>query len=329
MEDKLEKLKKKNDLSDIILEKDSSGGDKIKKLLLLAASLVLLFLIVLIGMKMFNSSNVSPSEKLSNIGDSIEEKGEDVLDSAKNTVDNAEDALFKKEAIIDENSETDLKFEEMVRKLKQQDAIENGVTPTKDLDSNINDMASQSKDSLASINDNVVDKIKDVATETRTSVSEVKNEVINVVKPTVAPVVEQYQEPKVIASTTRTQSTYTPSPNAVEQKNDTYVPTTAPRRVVNTTRSQPRTTTTSHAPLSSINGYFIQVGATSKSFPDRRFLQKIKDNGYDYIVHKISVKGRTIKKVLVGPYASRNQARNDLNGVQSSINPSAYIYRVK
>ncbi len=316
MEDKLEKLKKKNDLSDIILEKGSSSGDKIKKLLLLGASLVLLFLIVLIGMKMFNSSNISPSEKLSNIGDSIEEKSEDVLETSKVAIDDTEDALFKKEAIIDENSETDLKFEEMVRKLKQQDAIENGTAQTNDLDSNIDDIASQTNDSLASVNDSVVDKIKDVSTKTTTQVTEV----INVVKPTTIPV-EQKPTPRVIATTTRTtKTTYTPAANAVEQRDDIYVPTSTTRRT---------TQTRSHTPISSINGYFIQVGATSKSFPDRRFLQKIKDSGYDYIIHKVFVKGRTIKKVLIGPYSSRSQAKSELAGVQNSINPSAYIYRVK
>lgn len=287
MEDKLEKLKKKNDLSDIILEKDSSNGDNIKKLLLLAASLVLLFLIVLIGMKMFNNSNISPSENLTSIGESIEQTGENIVDNTKTALDDTGDALFKKEAIIDENSETDLKFEEMVRKLKQQDALENQETPVKDLDAELSAVVEVPKES-------VVDKIKEIAPQPIKSIKKAEVQVREPIKVT---------PPKVIASS---------KPE--------------PREIIISTRND---AVALPSPISSMSGYFIQVGATAKSFPDRRFLQKIKNSGYDYIVHKVVVKGRNIKKVLVGPYGTRDEARNNLASVQTTINPSAYIFRIK
>ncbi len=287
MEDKLEKLKKKNDLSDIILEKDSSNGDNIKKLLLLAASLVLLFLIVLIGMKMFNNSNISPSENLASVGESIEQTSETIVDNTKTALDDTSDTLFKKEAIIDENSETDLKFEEMVRKLKQQDALENQEASIKDLDADLSTVIDTPKES-------VVDKIKEITPQPIESIKRVETKVKKVIKTT---------PPKVIAS-----SKPAPKEIIISTKDDYIAPP---------------------SPISSMSGYFIQVGATSKAFPDRRFLQKIKNSGYDYIVHKVVIKGRNIKKVLVGPYGTRDQARNDLNGVQTTINPSAYIYRIK
>jgi DedD protein len=179
MEDKLEKLKKKNDLSDIILEKEGSSGDKIKKLLLGAASLVLLFLIVLIGMKMFNSSSVSPSEELANVGENISDKKvetatDGVVQSAKKSLNDidtaADDSLFKSEAIIDEESETDLKFEEMVRKLKQQDAKDNqsSEASVKEADKALDDVFEAKKEETPSPSEtattnveteNVIDKI--------------------------------------------------------------------------------------------------------------------------------------------------------------------------
>lgn len=285
MEDKLEKLKKKNDLSDIILEKDASSGDNIKKLLLLAASLVLLFLIVLIGMKMLNNSNISPSENLASVSESIEETSDSITNSAKITLDDTEDALFKKEAIIDENSETDLKFEEMVRKLKQQDALENQDLAVNDVDVDLTAVIDQPQESI-------VDKIKEITPQPKESIKKV--EVKKVKKPVA---------PKVIASSK-------PEPKEI---------------IISTHNDDPA----APSPISSMSGYFIQVGATSKSFPDRRFLQKIKNSGYDYIVHKVVIKGKNIKKVLVGPYITRGQARDDLSGVQTTINPSAYIYRIK
>ena len=81
--------------------------------------------------------------------------------------------------------------------------------------------------------------------------------------------------------------------------------------------------------IPSISGYFIQVGATAKSFPDKNFLTKIKRAGFDYIVHGVTVKGKHIKKVLVGPYSTRDGAQNALGSVKANINPSAYIYRIK
>lgn len=293
MEDKLEKLKKKNDLSDIILEKDSSGGDNIKKLLLLAASLVLLFLIILIGMKMFNNSNISPSENLASVGESIEETSDTITDSAKIALDDTGDALFKKEAIIDENSETDLKFEEMVRKLKQQDALENQDIAVKDVDIDLSAVADQPKELVATAKESVVDKIKEITTPQpiKTIKKAEVREVIKTVTPKV--IAPSKPEPKEIIISTKDEYAAAPSP------------------------------------ISTMSGYFIQVGATSKSFPDRRFLQKIKNSGYDYIVHKVVVKGRNIKKVLVGPFSTREQARDNLSGVQTTINPSAYIYRIK
>jgi DedD protein len=299
MEDKLEKLKKKNDLSDIILEKDGSSGYDIKKILLLAASLVLLFLIVLIGMKMFNNSNVSPSENLASVGSSIEETGDSLVDSTKSTLEETNDALFKKEAIIDENSETDLKFEEMVRKLKQQDALENQNIVAKDVDGDLSEISDTPKEIVATAKDSVVDKIKEITPQPIETIKEPEvKEVIRTVAPKVI------TTPRVIASS---------KPE--------------PKEIIISTHDQYEAPSSS--PISSISGYFIQVGATSKSFPDRRFLQKIKNNGYDYIVHKVVIKGRSIKKVLVGPYNTREKARDNLNGVQSAINPSAYIYRIK
>jgi len=277
VEDKLEKLKKKNDLSDIILEKDSSSNDKIKKLILGVASLVLLFLIILIAMKMFNTSNISPSESLTSIDESIENKSEEFLNNAKTAVDDTKDSLFKEEPIIDESSETDLKFEEMVRRLKEQDARENQK-----------DISLDTEEVKEAKEINIVDKIKDIA-----EIPVKKVEIIKESKP--EPVV--LTKPKVIEK------------EQIISTKDEISPTPSP--------------------ISSMSGYFIQVGATSKSFPDKRFLNKVKNAGFDYIVHKVVVKGQNIKKVLVGPYSTRTKARADLNQVQSKINPSAYIYRIK
>ncbi len=295
MEDKLEKLKKENNLQDILLkDKEDLSVDNTKKYLLYAASLILIFLIVLILLKMFNSSNISPSESLVETKESIEHISKDVQDSTLDTEEKS--GLFKEEPIIDETSETDLKFEEMVRKLKQQDAQENqDITPSvpkEEIVKVIEEKVDIKKD------ESVINKIKEVTSEPVKRVQESIDKLKpSSSTPTVEPIAKStitLDKPKeeVVVSTKKE---YTPSP----------------------------------LPISSLSGYFIQVGATSKSFPDKRFLNKIKSSGYDYIVHKVTIKGQDIKKVLIGPYSSRSEARGDLGAIQSKINPSAYIYRIK
>ncbi len=271
MEDKLRQMRQRtNDLSDIVLEKDSKKTENTKKWLLTAASMILLFLIILIVMKMLNKPDIQATENLASVGESVETlTPTDMQDETQDLAEN----LFKKEPIIDETSETDLKFEEMVRKLKEQDAI----------------------------TEPVLEKVPEIKKEVIAAVKEVKPQEI---KPIVE-VVQNVAAPVVKAAP---------------------VIKTAPKKVIvkkEVISNFPETK------IPSISGYFIQVGATAKSFPDKRFLTKIKRAGFDYIVHGVTIKGKHIKKVLVGPYTTRDGAKNALNGVKANINPSAYIYRIK
>ncbi len=270
MEDKVKQMRQRsNDLSDIVLEKDSKKTENTKKWLLTAASMILLFLIILVIMKMLNKTDMPVSENMANVGESVETLlPSDIEEGTEKNDQN----LFKKEPIIDETSETDLKFEEMVRKLKEQDAV----------------------------TEPVAEKVPEVKKEF-VAVKEVKPQeikpIVEVVKNVAAPVIEQAPISK-----------------------------TAPvKRVVKREiiRNFPETK------IPTISGYFIQVGATAKSFPDKRFLTKIKRAGFDYIVHGVTIKGKQIKKVLVGPYSTRDGAKNALGSVKANINPSAYIYRIK
>jgi DedD protein len=231
-------------------------------------------------MKMFNTSNISPSESLTSIDESIESRSDEFLGDAKSSLDDTKDSLFKEEPIIDEGSETDLKFEEMVRRLKEQDAKESQEA-----------VKYATPDAVEKVKEiNIVDKIKDIA---ETPVKKIEEKVVEIAKPVSKPKVVEIAPIKEQVISTREEISPDPSP------------------------------------ISSMSGYFIQVGATSKSFPDKRFLNKVKNAGFDYIVHKVVVKGQNIKKVLVGPYGTREEARADLSSVQSKINPSSYIYRVK
>lgn len=275
MEDKLKQIRKRsNDLSDIVLEKDSRKTENTKKWLLTAASMILLFLIILIIMKMLNKTDMPLSENMANVGESIEtllpadtEEGDEESDQN----------LFKKEPIIDETSDTDLKFEEMVRKLKEQDAI----------------------------SEPIVEKTPEIKKELIPVIKEVKPKEIQSIVDTVDNIAPPVIKPKPIAK-----------------------PVVKKAPVKKVVKREP-ISNFAETKIPSIAGYFIQVGATAKSFPDKRFLTKIKRLGFDYIVHGVTIKGKEIKKVLIGPYSTLDRAKSALGSVKANINPSAYIYRIK
>jgi DedD protein len=286
MEEKLKQMRRRsNDLSDIVLEKDSKKTENTKKWLLTAASMILLFLIILIVMKMLNKPDGAMDENIASVGESVETLAADDMQEAPE--DDLQENLFKKEPIIDETSETDLKFEEMVRKLKEQDKVEEPV----------------------------VEKVVKVEKEAAPVVKPlVEQPVVQEVKPReIKPVVEVVERELPVRKTVP----YEPAPYQ-----EPVVQKVTPKKPAAPKYSQATA-------IPSISGYFIQVGATAKSFPDKRFLTKIKRAGFDYIVHGVTIKGKHIKKVLVGPYSTRDAAKEALRGVKANINPSAYIYRIK
>lgn len=66
--------------------------------------------------------------------------------------------------------------------------------------------------------------------------------------------------------------------------------------------------------------YYIQVGAFSEE-PNEQFLSIITKNGFRYMIHN----EKTMNKVLIGPYSSREEASRDLLGVRDKINKQAFI----
>ena len=78
---------------------------------------------------------------------------------------------------------------------------------------------------------------------------------------------------------------------------------------------------------SKVSGYYIQIGAFTKS-PTQRLLNSITQKGYKGIVHKMMIKGRLYNKILIGSYKSRTQAKRVLEKVRRDFNnPNAYILK--
>jgi len=76
------------------------------------------------------------------------------------------------------------------------------------------------------------------------------------------------------------------------------------------------------------NRMYVQVGSFSKYAPSATFLKKIKKEGYRYSFHKVQRNGKTINKVLVGPFKSESEARKALGKIRKTIESGAFLTKV-
>ena len=74
--------------------------------------------------------------------------------------------------------------------------------------------------------------------------------------------------------------------------------------------------------------YYVQVGSFTRYKPNKKFLYSIKKAGYSYTFHKASVHGRSVTKVLVGPFKSERDARSALKKIKQRIQKDAFITKI-
>lgn len=80
--------------------------------------------------------------------------------------------------------------------------------------------------------------------------------------------------------------------------------------------------------VASTGSYYIQVGSFSKYEPNKKFLKSITDKGFSYKYHKVTQNSRTLNKVLIGPFATDKEARDNLRTVRSSIEAGAFVTKI-
>ena len=68
--------------------------------------------------------------------------------------------------------------------------------------------------------------------------------------------------------------------------------------------------------------YYIQVGAFNKD-PNPRYLKKIKDAGFKYIINK----NEKTQRVRVGPYSSYSEAKAAVSDINSSIGIVGFVIK--
>jgi len=93
----------------------------------------------------------------------------------------------------------------------------------------------------------------------------------------------------------------------------------APKKVVHKAKTTASAT---------VGSYYIQVGSFSKYEPNKKFLDSILSQGYKYRYHKVQRAGKTLNKVLVGPFHNESEARTALRTVRSKIEAGAFLTKI-
>jgi len=73
--------------------------------------------------------------------------------------------------------------------------------------------------------------------------------------------------------------------------------------------------------------YYIQVGSFSRYEPNKRFLNKITKLGLNYTYKKVTTHGRTLNKVLIGPFKNEKDARAHLPKVRKNVVSGAFLIK--
>lgn len=107
-------------------------------------------------------------------------------------------------------------------------------------------------------------------------------------------------------------------------------PQEEPETVVKETKkevSKPQSTKTTTKTQSSTasKGLYVQIGAFSQK-PTDKYLADIEAKGYEYKLHSVSVQGKELNKLLIGPYSSRTEVNSHLSAIKKTFNaPNAFI----
>lgn len=74
--------------------------------------------------------------------------------------------------------------------------------------------------------------------------------------------------------------------------------------------------------------YYIQVGSFATYSPAKSFLNKITSRGYTYTFHKVTRSGKTLNKVLVGPFRTQSAAREALPVIKRNVISGAFLVKL-
>ena len=293
------------ELKDILLEKDDEAkGAKLKKLLMFIAALFILFLIIIVAMKLINSSD---STQAQNEADSRlvlppvpAEQPVDTQVPAQDTnsdVKKGDTQLFEQVPIVPENKQQD-DFEDMIKKLKDKEGAKSApkTEEPKEVVKAVEHPAEAPKKAEAKV-------------EAPAKKAETKSEAKAEKKPEAKPAkTEAKAEKKAETKAEKKPET------KVEKKAE------APAKAEKVEKK-------AEAPAkaeSVAKGSYVQVFATSKFNPNADYMKKIAAKGYSYK----TIKAGELTKILVGPFDEKG-LQKAVNDIRKDVNKDAFVFRAK
>lgn len=293
------------ELKDILLEKDDEAkGAKLKKLLMFIASLVILFLIIIVAMKLINSSD---STQAQNEADSRlvlppvpAEQPVDTQVPAQDTnsdVKKGDTQLFEQVPIVPENKQQD-DFEDMIKKLKDKEGTKSAPK------------TEEPKEVVKAVEHPAeTPKKAETKVEAPAKKAETKS--------------EAKAEKKAEAKPAKTEA-------KAEKKAETKAekkPETKVEKKAEAPAKAEKVEKKAEVPAkaeSVAKGSYVQVFATSKFNPNADYMKKIAAKGYSYK----TIKAGELTKILVGPFDEKG-LQKAVNDIRKDVNKDAFVFRAK
>lgn len=289
-------------IKDLLIEDNENPKSAgIKKILMAIAALVVLFLIVLIIMKFINSGDIDTSKPL------VMPKAEDnssFVHVAKPDIPKAPKTEVVEVKVIPSEPEKapslaiEPKSSEPSLAIKPKETqISKEIKPV--------EVVSKHEE----IKQNLISEAKQEPkiVKPEQPKTEIKKEVEPKTQPQkITPIQPKATKPEVVKPSEPKQPAKTQKPS-----NDNVI--------ANLEKIKP-------SPVSSNSNTYIQILSTSNFKDDDPQIKKLKSLGYGYTLHKTTVNGREVTKVLVGPY-SGDTLEKEMKNIRENVSKDAFVFR--
>ena len=135
-----------------------------------------------------------------------------------------------------------------------------------------------------------------------------------------------FEEPVTIEEPVYSSQKKQPAKKVVKQESKRQV--IKPAKVQPSGKYDPKSKRVKNTATATSGKYYIQVGSFAKYKPSKSFLDKIANRGYTYTFHKVTRNGKTLNKVLVGPFRTQSAAREALPVIKRDVERGAFLTKI-
>jgi DedD protein len=286
-------MEERNELNDIILNRNNDSISSNKKILLAVAVLAVILIVVVMIMK----------GSVSNTADNLPQAQQAAKTNlppeppiVQSNDENQGDApLFQPVEIVKENKKGDDDLDKIAQKLKQESLSKNTTVPD-----NVPAVTQSNQKVVAN------EKVAAPIEKQNTHIVKQENSIKNEPTPKEEPVVKKESIKKK---------------EPVVKKESLFKKETAPKKESLFKQEQKPVAKTVTTTAAATGIYYVQVGSFTKTTPSEKFFSSIKALGYAYDTLKV---GET-SKVTVGPFKNETDAREALKALRKNVESGAFI----